>query len=181
MWLSQDYADIAQLSDYPESTRFTYGNRFDGANAIDPFHDLYKQVANDLLAHRDSLSEARLAEILQIADLVYARDLSPERFANTLAEDEEGLLQLVTLPAADDPMLARVGDMRYRHHLFIDTVDEYYQTLYADIQPAYLLWRRYSLDQTERNPKPRCNAPIDNDLRRLTQLPRTQPTLRSLV
>lgn len=149
VWLSQDYADIAQLSDYPESTRFTYGNRFDGANAIDPFHDLYKQVANDLLARRDSLSEARLAEILQIADLVYARDLSPERFANTLAEDEEGLLQLVTLPAADDPMLARVSDMRYRHHLFIDTVDEYYQTLYADIQPAYLLWRRYSLDQTE--------------------------------
>jgi len=44
-------------------------------------------------------------------------------------------------------MLARVADMKYRHHLFIDTVDEYYQTLYDDIQPAYVLWRRYSIDQ----------------------------------
>ncbi|MDO7657895.1 MAG: hypothetical protein MUR21_06735, partial [OM182 bacterium] len=32
VWLARDYADVAQLSDYPESTRFTYGNRFDGAN-----------------------------------------------------------------------------------------------------------------------------------------------------
>jgi hypothetical protein len=149
VWLARDYADVAQLSDYPESTRFTYGNRFDGANYVDPFHDLYKRVANDLLAARDGLDDGLLAEILQIADLVYARDLAPERFASTLTENEEGLLRLVTLPAADDPMLARVSDMRYRHHLFIDTVDEYYQTLYEDIQPAYVLWRRYSLDQTE--------------------------------
>ncbi len=149
VWLARDYADVAQLSDYPESTRFTYGNRFDGANYVDPFHDLYKRVANDLLAARDGLDDGLLAETLQIADLVYARDLAPERFASTLTENEEGLLRLVTLPAADDPMLARVSDMRYRHHLFIDTVDEYYQTLYEDIQPAYVLWRRYSLDQTE--------------------------------
>ena len=149
VWLARDYADVAQLSDYPESTRFTYGNRFDGANYVDPFHDLYKQVANDLLAARDGLDDGLLAETLQIADLVYARDLAPERFASKLTEDEEGLLRLVTLPAANDPMRARVSDMRYRHHLFIDTVDEYYQTLYEDIQPAYVLWRRYSLDQTE--------------------------------
>jgi hypothetical protein len=149
VWLARDYADVAQLSDYPESTRFTYGNRFDGENYVDPFHDLYKQVANDLLATRDGLDDGLLAETLQIADLVYARDLAPERFASKLTEDEEGLLRLVTLPAANDPMLARVSDMRYRHHLFIDTVDEYYQTLYEDIQPAYVLWRRYSLDQTE--------------------------------
>ena len=149
VWLARDYADVAQLSDYPESTRFTYGNRFDGANYVDPFHDLYKRVANDLLAARDGLDDGLLAEILQIADLVYARDLAPGRFASTLTEDKEGLLRLVTLPASDDPMLARVSDMRYRHHLFIDTVDEYYQTLYEDIQPAYVLWRRYSLDQTE--------------------------------
>ena len=79
VWLAQDYADVAQLSDYPESTRFTYGNRFDGANYVDPFHDLYKQVANDLLAARDGLDDGLLAETLQIADLVYARDLAPER------------------------------------------------------------------------------------------------------
>ena len=88
VWLARDYADVAQLSDYPESTRFTYGNHFDGANYVDPFHDLYKQVANDLLAARDGLDDGLLAETLQIADLVYARDLAPERFASTLTEDK---------------------------------------------------------------------------------------------
>ena len=44
-------------------------------------------------------------------------------------------------------MMARVADMKYRHHLFVDTVDEYYKTLYNDVQPAYVLWRRYSIDQ----------------------------------
>jgi hypothetical protein len=46
-------------------------------------------------------------------------------------------------------MIARVEDMRLRHHLFIDTVDEYYQALYEDMQPSYVTWRRYSYDQIE--------------------------------
>jgi hypothetical protein len=75
--------------------------------------------------------------------------LRPGRFTDSLRENEEGLLELVSLPAQDDPMLARVADMRQRHLVFIDTVDEYYQTLYEDIQAAYVLWRRYSLDQTQ--------------------------------
>ncbi len=157
-WLDQDYADVAALGDYPESTRFTYGNRFDGANYVDPFHDLYKRVANDLLAARDALEVDTLEETLQLADMVYARDLAPERFGDSLRVNDEGLLELVSLPAEDDPMLARVADMRQRHLVFIDTVDEYYQTLYSDIQAAYVLWRRYSLDQTqetlERNQQP---------------------------
>lgn len=149
VWLDRDYADVAALGDYPESTRFTYGNRFDSANYVDPFHDLYKRVANDLLAVRDSMSADSLQETLQLAEMVYARDLAPGRFTDSLRENEEGLLELVSLPAQDDPMLARVADMRQRHLVFIDTVDEYYQTLYEDIQAAYVLWRRYSLDQTQ--------------------------------
>lgn len=149
VWLDQDYADVAALSDYPESTRFTYGNRFDAANYVDPFHDLYERVANDLVAVRDSMPASALQETLQIAEMVYARDLAPGRFADSLRENDQGHLELVSLPAQDDPMLTRVADMRQRHLVFIDTVDEYYQTLYEDIQAAYVLWRRYSLDQTQ--------------------------------
>jgi uncharacterized membrane protein YccC len=56
--------------------------------------------------------------------------------------------------------------MKHRHYLFIDTVDEYYQTLYDDVQPAYVLWRRYSAEQIseletsreERNPSGHGNS-----------------------
>ncbi|MEX2131079.1 MAG: hypothetical protein WD772_06290, partial [Pseudohongiellaceae bacterium] len=47
----------------------------------------------------------------------------------------------------EDPMLGRVGDMKLRHFLFIDTVDEYYRSLFEEMQPPYDLWRRYSREQ----------------------------------
>ena len=146
-WLNQVYADQVEQEEYPESTRFTLDNTFDAINFVDPFQDIYDRIANDLLSVRSGLGEQALVELNLVTDLLYARDLSPDSFAGTLKEDETGLLTLESLPAADDPMLARVADMKYRHHLFIDTVDEYYQTLYDDIQPAYVLWRRYSIDQ----------------------------------
>lgn len=146
-WLDRVYADQSVQEEYPESTRFTLDNTFDAANFIDPFQDIYDRIANDLLAVRASLSEQALAELNLITDMLYARDLSPESFDDAIERNDEGLLVLQSIPARDDPMMARVADMKYRHHLFIDTVDEYYQTLYDDIQPAYVLWRRYSIDQ----------------------------------
>lgn len=146
-WLDRVYADQSTLEEYPESTRFTLDNSFDARNFVDPFQDLYDRIANDLVAVRDGLGTQTLVEINNVTDLLYARDLSPDSFADALGESENGLLTVQSLPARDDPMMARVADMKYRHHLFIDTVDEYYQTLYDDIQPAYVLWRRYSIDQ----------------------------------
>lgn len=146
-WLDRVYADQSVQEEYPESTRFTLDNTFDAANFVDPFQDIYDRIANDLLAVRASLSEQELVELNLITDMLYARDLSPESFDDALRRNDDGRLVLQGIPARDDPMMARVADMKYRHHLFIDTVDEYYQTLYDDIQPAYVLWRRYSIDQ----------------------------------
>lgn len=146
-WIDRTYADQSAQEQYPESTRFTLDNTFDALNFIDPFQDIYNRIANDLVAARAALDEPALSELNLVTDMLYARDLSPDTFAGSLREDETGRLIIDSLPAADDPMMTRVADMKYRHHLFIDTVDEYYQTLYEDIQPAYVLWRRYSIDQ----------------------------------
>jgi len=146
-WLHQTYADQSIQEEYPESTRFTLDNTFDAINFIDPFQDIYNRIANDLVAVRTTLGEQKLVDLNLVTDMLYASDLSPETFSGSLTQNEDGLLIVDTLPALDDPMMARVADMKYRHHLFIDTVDEYYQTLYEDIQPAYVLWRRYSIDQ----------------------------------
>ncbi len=146
-WLNKIYADQSDFEDYPKSTRFTLDNTFDATNFIDPFQDIYNRIANDLVEVRSRLSDEALDELNLVTDMLYARDLSPNTFAHTLVVGEDGLLRVNGLPALDDPMLIRVADMKYRHHLFIDTVDEYYQTLYNDIQPAYVLWRRYSIDQ----------------------------------
>lgn len=146
-WLNRTYADQSIPEEYPESTRFTLDNTFDAINFVDPFQDIYDRIANDLVIVRASLGEQTLADLNLVTDMLYASDLSPNTFSGSIKENEDGLLIVDSLPSLDDPMMARVADMKYRHHLFIDTVDEYYQTLYDDIQPAYVLWRRYSIDQ----------------------------------
>ena len=146
-WLNKTYADQSIQEEYPESTRFTLDNTFDAINFVDPFQDIYNRIANDLVAVRTNLGEQTLVDLNLVTDILYASDLSPNTFLGAIKANEDGLLIVDRLPSLEDPMMARVADMKYRHHLFIDTVDEYYQTLYEDIQPAYVLWRRYSIDQ----------------------------------
>ena len=146
-WLNKTYADQSIQEEYPESTRFTLDNTFDAINFVDPFQDIYNRIANDLVAVRTNLGEQTLDDLNLVTDMLYASDLSPNTFSGAITANEDGLLIVNRQPSLNDPMMARVADMKYRHHLFIDTVDEYYQTLYEDIQPAYVLWRRYSIDQ----------------------------------
>lgn len=161
-WLNKTYADMTEFEDYPESTRFTLEDTFDASNFVDPFQDVYNQIANDLLAVRESLSQESLFSINAVTEMTYASDLSPETFSNTLVEGPDGLLMVDSLLALDDPMLKRVIDMQYRHHLFIDTVDEYYAALYDDIKPAYVLWRRYSIDEINETEAARVQAERNN-------------------
>lgn len=143
-WLEADYQDETSSRDYlqADSLLGEYATE-----SVDPYADLYARIANDLLAVRDSLGADQLTNIRRVSQLVYASDLSPLTFARTLSTDSLGLRQVVSIPAEDDPMLRRVRDMRLRHHLFIDTVDDYYASLYEEMQPLYDLWRSYSREQ----------------------------------
>lgn len=135
IWLDRVYADEAQGADYPV---------LDGS---DPFIDLHRQIANDLLATYRSLPAAEVQQLPEIALLRQAAVLVPESFAGFLAEDEAGRYQLLRLPAANDPMLARVELIRGQEFRFIDTVDEQYVDLYQTMQPTYNLWRQYGREQ----------------------------------
>lgn len=135
VWLDRVYADESQGADYPVP---------DGS---DPFSDLHHQVANDLLAASRSLSAGELQQLQTIALLRQAALLAPQAFAGFVAEDESGRYQLLRLPAAGDPMLARVELIRAQEFRFIDTVDEQYVDLYQSMQPTYNLWRQYGREQ----------------------------------
>lgn len=135
IWLDRVYADEAQGADYPV---------LDGT---DPFIDLHRQVANDLLAIYRSLPAAEVQQLPDVALLRQAAVLAPESFAGFLAEDAAGRYQLLRRPAANDPMLARVELIRDQEFRFIDTVDEQYVDLYQTTQPTYNLWRQYGREQ----------------------------------
>ena len=149
IWISAIYGDEAVLSDYPKDIRFTPSKPFVLSEHQEPYQDLYEKIGNDLVAVRSNLSASDLQTIRDVSTLVYANDLSPETFGHMLTTNDKGLLEVISLPADNDPMLARVEDMRVRHHVFIDTVDEYYGALHDEMVQAYIMWRRHSFDQKE--------------------------------
>ena len=146
LWLDETYRDSASRGDY-DSVSHDGGISYDSGALQDPFQDIYNRISNDLLAYRDSLTMAELRAIKEVATLVYAQDLSPDSFARFTVRDGRGRLSLIGLPAESDPMFMRVRDMRRRHHLFIDRVDEYYEALYLHMQEPYLAWRGHSLER----------------------------------
>jgi len=147
VWLDQEYLDLASEIDFPNRTRYTAGQPFESDEFVEPFQDVYNEINNSLVNFRSTLTEQELVDLKRVSEMVYASDLAPESFDRNLVKTESNLLTVVSLPAEDDPMLRRVKEMRTRHHLFIDTVDDYYGSLYENMRPSYAVWRKYSFDQ----------------------------------
>jgi len=153
VWLDQEYLDLASEDDFPDRVRITPGQPFDPEEFVEPFQDIYNAISNSLVKFRSALTEQELVALKRVSEMIYARDLAPESFDDNLRQDSSNLLTVVSLPAKDDPMLKRVEDMQTRHHLFIDTVDEYYRSLYEQMRPSYAVWRKYSFDQINEDTK----------------------------
>ena len=108
---------------------------------IDPFQANYKQLADDMLAYRESLDDARVRAIRATAEMKFARDFAPDAFDGHVRPQPDGSFELLRLPAEDDPMLARVRRVREREYVFIDTLDEYYATYHRQMYGPYHNWR----------------------------------------
>lgn len=135
MWLEQTYSATASSSNY--------------TGKADPFISVYTRIAADLLAERRRRSAGELTAIRQIAELRYASALAPEVFEPYLARTPEGRYTVQRLPAADDPMLARVLRIREQEYRFVDIVDEQYTRLGEEMASTYQLWRQFGAEQAE--------------------------------
>ncbi len=137
VWFVKQYDALASKYAYEEGM----------PESIDAFQSIYKDLADDMLAYRQNLSETDIQRIRKTAELKFARDFSKEAFAEHVVETDPGQYQIARLPAEDDPMLTRVRKVREREYLFIDTLDEYYSNFHRQMYPAYQDWRRASYDQ----------------------------------
>ena len=132
VWFDNTYEALA--------SKFAY--RDDIAPNIDPFQSVYRRVADDMLAYRQTLADDEVRAIRATAEMKFARDFAPDAFATHLAEPEPGVFAVNRLPAEDDPMLGRVRKVREREYLFIDTLDGYFEEFHARMRPTYQSWRQ---------------------------------------
>lgn len=112
------------------------------------YPQLYAAIANDLLASAQALTAVDRTRIKQVAEVKFAAALLPEQYGHYL-EQREGIDTVVRLPAENDPMWARIGRIKQQEYLFIDTVDEQFLSLDAQVSPTYRLWMGAASEQAE--------------------------------
>jgi hypothetical protein len=137
VWLERRYEQIANEAAYDEAE----------LEATDPYQDLYNQVANDILEARDDHNTRELLTVRRTSALRFATDLAPEAFSQHLSVDSKGRYQIERLPAAGDPMMARIEPIRERDNLLIDTLNEHYAEFYGSMGESYNDWRQFSYEE----------------------------------
>jgi hypothetical protein len=113
----------------------------------DPYQSLYNHIANDLLKVRRKRKDDYIERVRMVSQLRFARDLAPAAFGEYLDVDGKGRYDIERLPAAGDPMMARVERIRERDYMFIDTLNEYYADFYVRMDEPYDDWRAYSYEE----------------------------------
>lgn len=150
--LEIDVSDSSNRHWYSKTYEETVGGyAYDHRGQIqrDPFQGLFNRIANDLLEHRHNLSTTEVEQLRTISQLRFAKDFSPEAFSSHITETPGGQLEVSRLPAANDPILQRIERIRERDYLFIDTMQEHYDTFARQMDTPYQEWRAASYDELE--------------------------------
>ena len=133
-WYEKDYSALA--------SKYAYEDSF--PQDIDAFQSIFKEITDDLLEYRLTLSKSDIQRIRAVAEMRFAQSFSSEAFGEHVSQEESGQYRLLKLPSEDDPMLASVRKVREREYLFIDTIDEYYANFHRSVYPTYQVWRKAS-------------------------------------
>lgn len=140
LWFRKEYEQPADTRSYKDTS----------GRPRDPFQNLYSTLANDILAHRQTLAAADVENVRRVSELRFASDLAPYAFKSYLATDKKkGLYQVTRLPADDDPLLVRMDRIRERDYALLDTVNEHYSLFSENMSESYTNWRRYSYAELE--------------------------------
>ncbi len=110
----------------------------------DPYQKVFNDLANDLREYATTLTSKDISRIRQTSELMFFADMAPTAYGEHLAISEEGNIDIVRLPAENDPMVARLRQIRERDRLVVDTLNEHYANFYYGIALPYEGWRKKS-------------------------------------
>ena len=133
LWFRKTYAETAHPAEHMATE----------PEKEDTFQDLFNTIANDLVEYRNRLTPEDILEIQRVAELKYGKEMAPDVYGKYLSSHKNGQLHIVRLPAANDPMLAHVRNIRIRDDMLIDAINGYYEAYYLDLWEPYSNWRKF--------------------------------------
>ena len=136
-WYDETYTAQTGVSSYSE--------RRD--RSLDPYQKVFNDIANDLQAYVAALPPKDVTRVRQVSELRFFADMSPTAFGEHLQEGEDGELEILRLPAENDPSVERLRQIRERDRLVVDTLNEHYANFYYGIAIPYHAWRKTSREE----------------------------------
>ena len=137
-WFTRSYETVTGLT--------SYSKRRDRRR--DPYQKVFNDFANDLHQHAALMEPRQLQQTRQVSELRFFQDMSPTAYNGYLANDKDGTLSVVRLPAENDPSVGRMRQIRERDRLVVDTLNEHYANFYYGIAIPYRNWRKNSRAET---------------------------------
>jgi hypothetical protein len=136
-WYEKDYEMQTGITSYSESRDRTQ----------DPYQKVFNDVANDLRSYAAALTPQDVTRIRQVSELRFFGDMAPDVYGEYLVTDKDEVTTPVRLPAANDPMVDRLRQIRERDRLVIDTLNEHYANFYYGVAIPYESWRKAAREQ----------------------------------
>lgn len=131
-WFERKYSMQTGIASYAE-----YRDRIN-----DPYQKVFNDFANDLHEYVMAMDPKEITRIRQAAELKFFADMAPDIYSEHFNVNDDGEVEIVRLPAENDPMVARLRQIRERDRLVIDTLNEHYANFYYGIALPYEGWRK---------------------------------------
>lgn len=131
-WFERTYAAQTGARSYAETRDRTE----------DPYQKVFNDFANDLRAHAAAMDPRDVARIRETSELLFFADMAPLAFGEHVESDDDGMVNLVRLPAENDPMVIQLRQIRERDRLVVDMLNEHYANFYYGIALPYEGWRK---------------------------------------
>ena len=142
IWFTKKYQKVAGKLAYDRKMKASLG---------DPFQNVFTQIANDMLMTRENLANKNVQDLRNISELKFAEKFSPDAFSNYMTTNKKGFVSLTSLPSENDTLLERVRKIRQRDYVYIDTMQDYYDSFSQQMHFAYQDYRTATYDSVVRS------------------------------
>ena len=138
-WYTRTYSETLSQYAYDPSLR----------KQQEPFQKLYNDIAYDMYQYMVRIEPEQRQALRTISKLRFAQRFAPADYNDFMTQDSRGRYTLNRLPAAGDPIMARLDAIRVRDQMFVDRLQDYYGTFNERLQGPYDQWREASYHETK--------------------------------
>ena len=127
----------------------------------DPYKPVFVRAAEDIEKLLKKKDATQLARLRSISELQFAAAMSPEQFAQHLTIKNEKV-ELVSLPALDDPDLAAIRAWRIADQSFTRETQSNYLDFVTDTNDSYSVWQEHSMSSVKGEREAREKAALQS-------------------